>query len=470
MPRLRLIAAIMLTCSIGLFALVSVSHATAGPRTFTIGITDPVYFGSHRGVWLRRTVSFGAQFVLLPVTWASVAPQRPAAGTDPSDPANPAYNWGSLDATVRAVVAEGLTAMFVVERAPPWAEGRHRPRQATPGSWRPNATAYGAFAKAVARRYSGSFDPGNGVLPRVRYFQGWAEPNLAINLSPQWVRRDKRWVAESPIILRGLLNAFYAGVKAVNSSDVVVTGGTAPYGDPPGGARMRPALFVRNLLCLSGSLAPVHCPDPAHFDILGHDPYSFAGPLLHAYWADDVTLPDMGKLTRAVAAAERAGTALPRIHHRVWATEFGWNSRPPDRTGVPLLERARWIEQAFYVLWRQGIDTATWYLIVDQSFTFSHTATWQTGLYYANGRLKPDGEAFRFPFLAQRERHGRVMVWGVAPRAGIALVQVRTTAGWSTVARQRCDAHQVIDATIPLAGRPAVRSVIGGEASMEWQL
>ena len=42
-----------------------------------------------------------------------------------------------------------------------------------------------------------------------------------------------------------MLNAFYAGVRSVSSRALVVTAGTAPFGDPRrGGTRMAPALFV----------------------------------------------------------------------------------------------------------------------------------------------------------------------------------------------------------------------------------
>jgi hypothetical protein len=347
-------------------------------------------------------------------------------------------------------------------------EGPDQPADATPGTWRPDPAAFAAFAQAVARRYAGSFNPGTGVLPRVRYFQAWTEPNLPYHLSPQWIRAGRHWVAESPIVYRAMLNAFYASVKAVHASDLVLTAGTASYGDPPGGLRMRPARFVRDLLCLSGKIAPEPCPNPAHFDILAHDPYEFAGPTRPAYWADDVSLPDMWKLTRALAAAERTGRALPRIHHPVWVTEFGWNSNPPTRGGVPLLTRARWIEEAFYELWRQGINTATWYLIVDQPPASTYVS-WQTGLYYRNGRRKPGFEAFRFPFVAERmgKRHARV--WTVSPDSGTIRVQALAAGRWRTVLGVRVRAHGVIDRAIAVSGRPMLRAVIGSDVSLGWK-
>ena len=132
--------------------------------------------------------------------------------------------------------------------APGFAEGPGRPSSATAGSWKPDAGAYGQFARAVAIRYSGSYEG----LPRVRYYQAWNEPNLSMYLAPQY--KGKRSVA--PEIYRRLLNSFYAGVKGVDRANVVITGGTAPYGDEPGGDRTRPLTFLPQRPLPSRARAP----------------------------------------------------------------------------------------------------------------------------------------------------------------------------------------------------------------------
>jgi hypothetical protein len=497
--RLRRPATILAALTIT-FGLAPTVARAALPSTFTTGFADTVYYqscppaaersvndenfgcGSNRNMWLSRTVQSGAQFILLWVSWSSVAGQRPAAGTDPSNPANPAYNWGTLDATVRAMTAHGLRVVLSVTSAPLWAEGPDRPpiSVALPFTWRPDPNAFAAFSEAVARRYGGSFNPGTGVLPRVRYFQAWTEPNLPEHLNPQWVRVKGHLVAESPILYRSLLNGFYRAVKAVHPSNVVITAGTAPYGDPPGGQglrgklpdpnglRMQPALFWRDVLCLNGqALKPQSCPDPAHFDILAHDPYEFSNPLVRAGQADNVTLPDMWKLQRILTKATQTGRALPRMQHPLWCTEFGWNTRPPSRRGVALMKRAQFIDEGFYELWLQGISTATWYLIRDQPP--ERVLTWQTGLYYVNGRRKPGFEAFRFPFIAKRAGKQRATVWAVSPDSGTLSVQARESGRWRTVLRARVRAHGVIHGTIAVSGQQLVRGVIRSDVSLNWR-
>jgi hypothetical protein len=61
--------------------------------------------------------------------------------------------------------------MFVVFRAPDWAEGKDRPSgdAVPPGTWKPNPRAFGRFAQALGKRYTGHY---NG-LPRVHYFEVW---------------------------------------------------------------------------------------------------------------------------------------------------------------------------------------------------------------------------------------------------------------------------------------------------------
>jgi hypothetical protein len=85
--------------------------------------------------------------------------------------------------------------------------------------------------RAVAARYSGGFDPPSPdpTLPPVKALQVWNEPNLSGNLSPQF----EGTTAISPVYYREMLNVSYGAVKAVAPRMLVVTAGTAPYGDPP---------------------------------------------------------------------------------------------------------------------------------------------------------------------------------------------------------------------------------------------
>ena len=181
-----------------------------------------------------------------------VGSQRPP---DPANPGSSSYDFSSIDPVVRDAEARGLAVLLTVSAsAPAWAEGPGRPANARPGTWKPNPSDLANFSQAVAARYSGGFDPRPGApLPAVEAIQIWDEPNQDYWLSPAF----EGSTAVSPAYYRQMLNASYPAVKAVNPQMLVVTGGTSPYGDPPGGPypdpnnrRIRPVQFWQELLCV----------------------------------------------------------------------------------------------------------------------------------------------------------------------------------------------------------------------------
>ena len=320
------------TAAAGVAGSSALAGAPAATRGLTVGFAadNSLLDGTAatRSVWLDRAVAEGARIVRVPVVWSEVAPLRRSAGFRPQDPGSPGYNWSSTDETVRELSQHGLTPLLMILSAPAWAEGAHRPALAPPGTWEPNAGQFASFARAAAQRYSGAYpDPlyGGESLPRVRYWQAWNEPNLPYYLSPQWTRVGNRYAPASPNLYRRLLNGFYAAVKGVARSNYVLMGGTAPYGDPPGGARMQPLAFYRSLFCLSRTRAPLRCPAPVHLDGVDHHPYG-ASPEQSAFFSDDVAVPNVWKIGRVLNAAVRDGHVLPRAHKDMWVTELGWNS------------------------------------------------------------------------------------------------------------------------------------------------
>jgi hypothetical protein len=450
--------------------------ASAAPRPFMTGFADGIWDNpATANFWFSRADTAGAQLALVGIDWYSVSPHRPSKRSDPTDPANPAYNWGTTDQTVRNAVAHGLTVAFTIAGGgggPPWADGPHRPRWAQPGTWKPNAKAFGRFMKAVARRYDGRFTPAGETtpLPHVRYYQPWSEPNLYNHLTPQWVHIRGHWVAESAIVYRGLLNAAYSAVKSVSRSDRIVTGGTAPFGDLPSGrnSRVPPAAFLREMLCLDDRLKPKRCPDPAHFDILAHHPYEIGGPWFRAINTDDVSLPDFGKLKRIVGVAQRSGRVLPRGRKEYWITEFSWDSSPPDPKAVRMSTWEHWVEESFYVAWHEGVSAMAWYLLADQPCSPNCADTYQSGAYYTNGKPKAGLEAFRFPFVVEKRGPGHRVLWGISPRTGTVTVQEAAGRSWKTVATFHVRAHGVFTRRLAGSGRVPMRARVGGETSITW--
>jgi hypothetical protein len=418
-----------------LTAVAGAAAARAAPAPLSLGFVDQVFDGPTSSVWLHRAAAASANVVRINIGWdAPNTPTKPA-GFNARDPASSDYTFTAADAAIKAATANGLRVIVNFTGAPIWAEGPHMPRNAPPGTWEPNDRDIEDYAIALATRYSGRFpDPANPrhKLPKVWAFQLWNEPNLPDYLEPQF--QDGR--PASPVIYRGMLNAFYTGIKSVDPGALVVTAGTAPFGDPPpSGPRMAPALFWRVALCVQQvgiQLRDTHCKDPAHFDVLAHHPYSVGDPATTALNPDDVSIPDIGKLTKILRVAERGGTALPRIHHSIWVTEVGYNTKPPNPQGVPVAEDARWLEQTLELLWSQGVSLVTWNTIVDQAPHPNYFVTSQAGIYYLSGRPKPALTAFEFPIVAWRQ-HGVVEIWGRAPSSGRLALQIHKGNKWVTI-------------------------------------
>ena len=434
-------------------------------------------------VWAARAQAVGTQIIRLPVSWASIAPATPPASFDASDPNSAGYNWTTVDEQIRELSADGFKILVTVGTAPTWAEGPNMPKSAPAGAWDPSASDYAAFATAIATRYDGSFpDPLNpgGDLPRVSDWQAWNEPNLSIYLSPQWEATSSGGYEEtSPYMYRDLLNAFYGAVKAVSSSNYVLAAGTAPYGDPIGSepmayARTPPVTFDQDLFCLNSSNSPVQCSNPAHLDAIDSHPYGVGGPAWHAPNAGDVAVPDIYKLVNVLNAAERAHTILPAGSKGNWVTEMSWNTDPPNvlagNPGVPLAEDAQWIEQAFYVLWSQGVRTITDYQLADSPESpLGWGSTYTSGVYFVNGAAKQYvAQAYSFPFITYRKNKSTIVAWGRTPKAGTFYIEEQSGRRWRTLAKFRVKATEVFEVPLAVRGAAAVRAQVGGQTSLTW--
>lgn len=457
---------------------------SAQARPFKTGVLDPTAFHSGDPIPFQRSKSLGAEFVKANLSWPSVLPSAEAGekpeGFNPRDPADPHYDWGSYDLLVRNAKAAGLQVIFTVTGSPRWARVGQGCRAST--ECVPRARDYADFAYAVARRYSGSFDPGDGRLPRVRYFQAWVEPNLSYFFRP--VFQGGRPVA--PAHYRGILNAFYEAIHNAGPGNKVLSAGLAPIGRP--GATIAPLAFMRKLLCMAGRTNPRPAPGcraRAKLDIWAVHPYTTGSPTHRASGPDDVSLGDLHEVQKLLRAADRAGKIGKRGGGatRMWVTEFSYDSRPPDPGGLPTPIHNRWSTEAMYRMYRAGVDVMIWFGYRDEDRGGRpHCEVFDSGLYrrgadFRRDRAKPFARAFRFPLVAVRNRRG-FTVWGRTPdsRPGLVLVQVQNPGrGFRTVRRVRAGAGGVFDANVRAAGlaanaRVRARAPRGGGLSVPFSL
>jgi Cellulase (glycosyl hydrolase family 5) len=445
-----------------------VRASDAGARQLQTGFVDPGTAESFDGA-----VSNGASIVRINVRWSHVAPNRPTVATNPADPA---YDFSHLDDLVSAASSRGLNVILTVYRAPRWAEGKNQPASGPygwPGSWKPDAKAFGAFGQALAARYSGSFrtSPVAVPLPRVRYFEAWNEPNLGQYLAPQWTDGGK---PKGPELYRQLLNSFYAGVKAAVPSDTVIGGATAPFGDPPNkdAKRMRPLTFLEGLFCLKGSkLRPIKCSSKPHLDVLAHHPVNVIyPPQRKALSRNDILVADFQRVREVMRKAARAGHVRPTGTHPLWADEIWWITKP-NKAGVSLHQQAKWLEESLYMLWKQGASVVLNLQVRDAKYDPDHPyASLQTGVFRYDGTKKPAYRTFRFPFVGDRRSKKKVSFWGRSPQSGTVLVQKKTRKGWHTVARTNVNAGEVFKGSVRMRGAGKLRAEVGSETSLPWHV
>jgi hypothetical protein len=477
--RRALIVCATLLALVG-FGSAAFASASAKAASFTRGFVDDVWFdapadGLSVATWLAKTKSTGTKIVQIEVDWPGIEPTRPTSARNATNPAAPQYSFTSLDSRVEEITNSGLTPVLLVTGAPRWAEGTGGTANeyATAG-YKPKAKAFGQLAEALAKRYSGSYRDQllhRRKLPRVRYLQAWGEANTNFHLSPQWTKVHGHTVNTGAIIYRGLLNAFYAGAKAGNPKAIVLTSGLEGYGDDPfsGLQRTQPVTFMENLLCLSVHLRRVKCAGgPAHFDVLAADPYEAFSPTTHAVSPLDASAPDLGRLTKVVKAGLAAGTVLPHKTKPLWVTEFGYDSKPPNPQGVSTATQAKWLEEGFYVFWHEGVSTAMWYLVRDQ--TRPYDQNYFSGVFFRNGKKKPSFTAYRFPFVIMPTT-GRTgaQAWGISPVAGSIKVQFRVGPGWKTIRSLHAATGGVFDFTSSALAHGYYRASIAGQSSLVWK-
>jgi hypothetical protein len=403
---------------------------------------------------LRRA---GMSSVAVSVSWRGTAPARKPAHWNPSSATDSHYHWSVADAQITRIARAGFKPMVVVSDAPTWA--RLAPRSAVSP---PKPADFGAFMHALAARYSG----GTRHLPRVRYWQVWNEPNISLFFAPQFDAKTKRFT--SPDTYRDMLNAAAASIHAVHSDNVVIAGSTAPFRDITPSVKALdsdwgPLSFMRRLLCVD-TAGKSTCNSKVSFDVWATHPYTSGGPTHHAELPNDVSLGDLPKMRATLDAAVKAGHVASARAPQFWANEFSWDSNPPDPCSPPMSLLKRWVPEAFYRMWANGIDAIYWFKLVDDPMRASF---YQSGLLFrgrtlASARPKPYLEAFRFPFVALARGSG-VYVWAHTPfgRAGRVTVQQSTGRGWKTAASLKADRYGIAQANLSVKPAGQFRAILG---------
>jgi hypothetical protein len=380
--RVALILALSLVAG-GVAASASRDADSASKRTnasrMVVGFYDDAQVYGNTAWAFNQMKSLRAGIVRTTLDWSHVARRRPVK---PADPADPAYNWTAVDKVVDEADTKGIKVLLAIYGTPRWAGvARNRvPRR--PLDLR-------LFATAAALRYSGTYtvkeeeNEPERTLPAVRRWLAWNEPNNPIFLRPQWKMVARKWRVQAAYDYAKICSAISAGVHATRlAGQKVACGATGPRGnDAPRSSRAStsPLLFM-SWLRRAGL---------RRMDAYAHHPYyghRSEKPTTVSRSKKAVTMGNIGDLTKRVSQLWGSKT-------RVWVTEYGYQTNPPDRLfGVSYRNQARYMHQAVAMAKKtRRIDMFVWFLIKDEG----RLSGWQSGVLTRRGARKPAYRAFQ---------------------------------------------------------------------------
>jgi hypothetical protein len=335
-----------------LAALMLPAGASAAPSV-RYGIQDDAWLAHGPGSVADRVSSLerlGVEQVRFTLHWNEVERRRGR------------YDWAAADSVLTALRARGIRPLLTIAGTPAWANGGARPNVA------PRRGAdFARFAGAAAARYRW-----------VREWSVWNEPNQSRFLRPA---SPRTYVVK-------LLNPAYAAIHARIPGARVAGGETAPRGNAGG---LSPVAFLRGMRAAG-----------ARLDAYAHHPYPvsrFESP--SAGGCGHCSTITMSTLGRLLAETQRAWPGK-----RVWLTEYGYQTNPPDRLlGVTPQNQARFLAEAsLRAFHAPRVDLLIHYLVRDEP----DTGRFQTGLFTAAGVAKPSAAAFPLPLAPA----ARGVVWG----------------------------------------------------------
>ena len=360
--------------------LLSASPAAAS-RYVQYGIQDDAWLLGGPGTYdsrLKLVKDLGVDVVRINVRWNEVAAKRPRKTANHLDPA---YDWSVPDALLEGLRRWNITPVVTLLGTPRWANRGRAPNYAPTSS-----SALANFAYATAQRY-----------PWVRRWLVWNEPNKYWMLKP----------TSASVYTKTLLNPTYAVLKRVSRANQVAGGVTAPRG---GRGSVSPVDWIRGMRAAG-----------ARFDAYAHHPYPLSRGETPSTGAcgtcENITMANLERLLEHVTRAWGSSK-------RIWLTEYGYQTSPPDRVmGVSYTRQARYVSDAALRAYRAPrVDMLIRFLVRDED----GVSRWQSGLYTFHDVAKPSAAAFALPITEASRRGSVVTLWGqVRPGSGVQTFRLR---------------------------------------------
>lgn len=373
---------LVLTASLMTVLIAAFAPTTAASRSLLKGIYDEAntLYGDPDATF-RTLDQLRTKAIRINLHWGgryAVAGQDPTVR--PTDPNDGQYDWSLYDRAVLYAAQYKIKVVFSIVGTPDWANGKKGPRVAPSAKY---MSQLRDFAYAAATRYSGRyrrvFD--GRLLPAVRHWIAWNEPNNPIWLTPQY-RGNKIVSAQA---YAKICNAIVTGIRStLIAGEKVACGVTAPRGNnSPRSIRpsVSPLAFAR-AMSRAGAKG---------FDAYAHHPY-------HGSPSETPSTKPKGNSPTAVTLGNfnTLVTEVSRLYGkrmRFWITEYGYQTRPDRAFGVSYAKQAAYLRQAYTMARKHSrIDMFLWFMLKDDT---NITLGWQSGFMTAKGVKKPSFNVFR---------------------------------------------------------------------------
>jgi hypothetical protein len=302
--------------------------------------------------------------------WDQIAPSKPA---DPTNPRDPAYQWpAQIAQEISLAKRYRMRVMLQLISSPAWANGGHQGF-----GWAPqNPLDFAQFAEAAAREY-----------PSVHLWMVWGEPTKEGNFEPELPQQQLQPLDSAeqaaPHLYARMLDGAYGALKHVNRRNLVIGGSTFTTG------QIDPQQWLANMVLPNGK--------PPRLDMWGHNPFSYSQPSFSAAPSPlgEVQFSDLPELERW----------LRHHFHRTIPLFLSEFEIPTQRDctfnfWVDPGEAAHWVTDALRLSRRTSwIYALGWINLYDSApFTCGDGSAYPYeagGLFYANGKPKPDYYAFK---------------------------------------------------------------------------
>lgn len=352
-----------------------------------------------------------ADIVKIPVLWRNVAPRggsRNKPSRDLTDPATyGASAWATIDRAVLGARLRGLDVwLMLTAPAPRWAVAKES--VPGPGAFDPDPQDFADFATAAGRHFAS-----------VRYWSIWNEPNLSLFLQPQY----KDGVVLSAVHYRKMYRAGYDALTAAgHTGDTILFGELLPRAPLPKrvNGTVPPLMWLREFFCLDNNLNALSGAEARRHQCNGYQPINASGFAYHPYttpqgplWndplPDNATIHHLGRVYKVLDAASRLHRLATR-RLKIYSSEFGFQSRPPDGKMTPLAKIPEYLNISEFLSFHDPrMATYSQYLINDDTALKS----FQSGLRFSNGKAKPGVyNAYRLPLVVVSRGPSSVLVWG----------------------------------------------------------